>query len=153
MSTDVGTLKGSDMEARIEKHVPQFRHLVPRPVALTPAEVADLLDGEVAAGSLAPGEARQVERADLLVRSSDDGASPYLVLEISWLVEERDVRRAHHRAALLRQAGYDARGAVAGSRIQPDAVSLAERLGVVRTIDDEIDAALDAELSIGEERR
>jgi hypothetical protein len=43
LSTDLGTLKGADTEEWIQKHVPRFRHLIPRPTALTPAEVADLL--------------------------------------------------------------------------------------------------------------
>jgi hypothetical protein len=118
-------------------------------VALTPADVAALLDGEVAAGRLAPGEARQVERTDLILRSSESGVSPYLVLEVSWLVDARGVRRAHDRAALLRKAGHDARGAVAGTRILPDAVALAGRLGVERVIDEEDDEIDEAE-SIGD---
>jgi hypothetical protein len=140
LSTDLGTFKGIGMEERLRRRIPQFRHLVPEPVDLTPAEVAALLDGEVAAGRLAAGEARQVERSDLILRSSTSRESPYLLLEVSWLVDERDVRRAHDRAALLRKAGYDARAAVAGIRIQPDAVALAGRLGVERMIDEEDEA-------------
>ena len=152
LSTDLGTLKGIGMEERFQRRVPQFRHLVPEPVALTPAEVAALLDAEVVAGRLVPGEARQVERANLILRSSESDVSPYLVLEISWLVDERDVRRAHDRAALLRKAGHDARGAVAGTRIQPDAVALAHRLGVERMIDEEDDEPFDTESSDGSSR-
>jgi hypothetical protein len=149
LSTDLGTFKGIGMEERFRRRLPEFRHLVPQPIALTSDEVAALLDGEVAAGRLTPGEARQVERTDLILRSSESGASPYLVVEVSWLVDERDVRRAHDRAALLLKAGYDAHGAVAGTSIQPAAVALAGRLGVGRIIDEELDARADAEADGG----
>lgn len=147
LSTDLGTFKGIGMEDRFLRRIPQFRHLVSEPVALTAAEIATLLDGEVAAGRLTPGEARQVERSDLVLRSTVPGVSQHLVLEVSWLVDERDVRRAYDRAALLRTAGYDVLGAVAGTRIQPDAVALADRLGVARMIDEELDALADGESS------
>ena len=55
------------------------------------------------------------------------GPTAYLVVEVSWLVEQRDVRRALDRATLLSKAGYTVQAAVAGQRIQDDARDLAVR--------------------------
>ena len=150
VSGDLGTLKSGDMEERVLKRVVQFRHLIPWPVAMTAEHVAALLDDDIASGRLSRGEARQVERSDVIARSDEAGTPRYLVLEISWLVQVSDVRRAHDRAALLRKAGKDALAAVAGTQIEADAVALAERLSVARTIDEELDEAYE---SVGDETR
>jgi hypothetical protein len=109
-------------------------------VALSTDEVARFLDNEVAAGRLVQGESRRIERADLILRSAAPQTTAFLVVEVSWLVEERDVRRALDRASLLRKAGYEAGAAVAGQRIEAGARLLADRLGVGRVIDDEREA-------------
>jgi hypothetical protein len=140
MSGDLGTLKGTDMERRYREHASWFGHLIEQPVALTPAEVSTLLGREVAAGRLLPGDARRVDRADVILRSDEPGPPRFLVVEVSWLVQERDVRRALDRALLLRKAGHRADAAVAGEQIQEDARALAERLGVGRLIEEELDA-------------
>jgi hypothetical protein len=127
------------MEQHFRTGLSRFRHLVSGPVAFTTDEAAAWLDNEVMAGRLAPGDARRVERADLLIRGDRDSSTAYLVVEVSWLVDERDVRRAHDRAALLRKAGYETQAVVAGERIQEDALALAERLGVEHVLEDEAD--------------
>lgn len=139
MSDDLGSLKGSGMEQRFRERIADFRHMVPQPVALSADEVANLLDHEVTSGRLLPGDARRIERADLVVRGGPLGAPRYLVVEVSWLVAERDVRRALERAQLLQKAGYAAQGVVAGAQIQDDARVLAERLAVGRVIEAELD--------------
>jgi hypothetical protein len=139
MSDDLGSLKGSGMEQRFRERVMAFRHLVPQPVVLSPEDVAMVLDREVAGGRLLSGDARRVERADLVVRGGPPGAQRYLVVEVSWLVAERDVRRALERAQLLQKAGFAAHGVVAGAQIQGEARILAERLGVGRVIEAELD--------------
>lgn len=150
MSGDLGTLKGGDMEARVLKRIVQFRHLIRWPVAMTAEQVAVMMDDDIASGRLSRGEARQVERSDVIARSDESGTSQYLVLEISWLVQVSDVRRAHDRAVLLRKAGKAALAAVAGTQIEADAAALAERLSVARMIDEELD---EADELVGDETR
>ena len=141
----MGVLKGIGMEARYLGRITWFRDIITQPVALTSGEISAMVDAEVAAGRLTRSEARIVERADLVIRGTVSGAQAYLVVEVSWLVDERDVRRASDRARLLRKAGFQAQGAVAGYRMQEPARVLAERLGVERVIDDELDATGDAD--------
>jgi hypothetical protein len=136
-NTDLGTMKGISMEARYRERVPWFRHLAPGPVALMPAEVSKMIDLQVAAGRLSQSDGQRIELADLILRGGESGSPTYLIVEVSWLVDEGDVRRAHDRATLLRKAGYKTQGVVAGQRIQDDALVLAERLGVEHVIEDE----------------
>jgi hypothetical protein len=140
VSQDVGDLKGDGTEDRYRANVAWFRHILPKPGALSTDEVARFLDDEVAAGRLLPGESRCIERADVIMRGGEPHAPAFLVVEVSWQVNERDVRRAIDRASLLRKAGYEAHAAVAGRHIQEDARLLADRLGVGRVIDDEREA-------------
>jgi len=140
-NTEVGVLKGIGMEARYLERITWFRDFIAHPVALTPAEISEMVDAEVAAGRLTRPEARTVERANLVIRGTASGDPAYLVVEVSWLVNERDVRRAHDRARLLQKAGFHAHGAVAGHQMQEPARVLAERLGIERVIDEELDAA------------
>jgi hypothetical protein len=140
VSQDVGNLKGDGTEQKYRNNVAWFRDLLTQPVALSTDEVARFLDNEVAAGRLVQGESRRIERADLILRSAAPQTTAFLVVEVSWLVEERDVRRALDRASLLRKAGYEAGAAVAGQRIEAGARLLADRLGVGRVIDDEREA-------------
>ncbi len=140
VSQDVGQLKGDGTEQKYRTNVAWFRHLLPQPVALSTDDVARFLDNEVAAGRLQPGESRRIERADVIMRSGAAQTPTFLVVEVSRQVEERYVRRAADRAVLLSKAGYEARAAVAGQRIQDDARLLSDRLGVGRVIEDEREA-------------
>ena len=136
----LAVLKGSSMEERYRgRAVAYFSELVAEPVAFTTAEFDAFTGAELAAGRLLPAEARRLGRADLLVRGSVAGEPKYLVVEVSWALNEEGVERAADRAGLLRKAGYDAQGVVAGWRIQPAALQLAERIGVARMIERELD--------------
>ncbi|MFN8636345.1 MAG: hypothetical protein U0893_21050 [Chloroflexota bacterium] len=147
-NTDLGKLKGREMEDRYRARISTFRDLIPNPVALSFDEMVAFLDGEVAAGRLPRPDARRIENTDFIVRGGESSRPEFLVVEVSWLVDEHDVRRAGQRAALLRKAGYQTQGLVAGSRILDDARTLSDRLGVLRIIDEDDDAAYEAEHDI-----
>jgi argininosuccinate lyase len=61
-----------------------------------------------------------------------------LALEVSQVVDSRDVQRAHDRAEILSRIGVEAIAAVGGSRVTADATQLAEQLGV-RTVINSLD--------------
>ncbi|MCS6849064.1 MAG: hypothetical protein RMN52_15270 [Anaerolineae bacterium] len=65
------------------------------------------------------------------VRSTEaKGEDVWLAVEVSSVVDERDVQRAERRAALLRRAGLRAVPVAAGARINAEAESVAELLHV-----------------------
>jgi len=138
-NTDIGILKGNSVEERFRGRATFFSDLVPRPVVLTISEFDAFVADEIATGRLLPVEGRRVLRTDLLVRGGEPANPTYLVVEVSWSVDVSDVQRAAERAGLLRKAGHQARGAVAGWRIQREALDLAERLDVGRVIERELD--------------
>lgn len=136
------------MERRYREHAHMFDHLVAAPTPLSPVELGDWLRAEVQAGRLNPAEYQRLLRVDIVFRGGNPTDPEYLAVEVSWAVDETDVRRAVDRAALLQKTGVRARGAVAGYRIEPEAVALAERDGVPRVIEQELDAEDDAALGI-----
>ena len=71
------------------------------------------------------GRPRRMERAPWV----------WLALEVSSVVDRRDVERAVERAALLRKAGLLALPAVAGEQVTEGGEALAEEKGVVMVID------------------
>ncbi|MCC7367244.1 MAG: hypothetical protein IT306_02405 [Chloroflexi bacterium] len=136
----LGILKGNTMEERYRgRSRTYFGELLEQPVTLSIAEFDEFAAQQVTEGRLLPAEARRLGRADLLVRGTVAGSPKYLVVEASWALNQEDVERAADRAALLRKAGHDAQGVVAGWRIQPAALDLAERMGVARIIERELD--------------
>ena len=138
-NTDIGILKGNSVEARFRGRPTLFGDLVSQPVALSITEFDAFIAQEIAAGRLLPVEGRRVLRTDLLIRGGEPANPTYLAIEVSWSVDVSDVQRAAERAGLLRKAGHQARGAVAGWRIQREALDLAERLDVGRVIERELD--------------
>ncbi|MCX2728182.1 hypothetical protein OO015_11840 [Thermomicrobium sp. 4228-Ro] len=72
--------------------------------------------------------------ADLLVRGrlrTDDAREVWLVVEVSWVIDLRDVDRVLEWATLLRAAGLTAVPVVLGSRLTDEARLLAQRDGVL----------------------
>ncbi|GBD18620.1 Chromosome partition protein Smc [bacterium HR27] len=78
--------------------------------------------------------------ADLLVRGrlrNDDAREVWLVVEVSWVIDLRDVDRVLEWAALLRAAGLTAVPVVLGSRLTDEARLLAQRDGVLVEADEQ----------------
>ncbi|MDP8923693.1 MAG: hypothetical protein M3O34_12530 [Chloroflexota bacterium] len=138
--TDISELKGRDMERHYRDRAHMFDHLIPAPVPLTSIELGTWLGAQVQAGHLNPAEYQRILRVDIVFRGGDPTNPEYLAVEVSWAVDESDVRRAVQRAAVLRKTGVRARAVVAGRRIEPEAAALAEREGVAQVIEEELDA-------------
>jgi len=89
------------------------------------------LDEAVERGLVAEAEVSQLAWSDAVVRAQDASTQDEVILsvELSTTVNEDDVEHASARAAVLRRAGYDRRGFVAGHSISTRARELAEATG------------------------
>jgi len=141
MSVDLGELKGDSLERRYRERGPAYvAQLLRRPRVLTVEQVLALLEPAVQRGELPADEAEDVALADVVIRGKrrDDEVDVYLVLEVSWRVDTRDVERAVRRAAGLQRAGLAAVPAVAGRAILPEAAERARELRVWQLTDGQI---------------
>jgi hypothetical protein len=127
---DVGELKGKSLEAdyRARGHA-YFSRLIRRPHVLTSDELMTLIEDARDSGVFSDADAQEIYDADLVVRGrrSEDGASVYLLVEVSWGIGPHDVERAAQRAALLASTGTTVFPVVAGKRVTPRAAQLAQR--------------------------
>ncbi|MFN8508606.1 MAG: hypothetical protein U0547_13740 [Dehalococcoidia bacterium] len=102
----------------------------------------ELFEAADEAGTISEVEALAVRRLDLIVEGVEgrgaEARPAMLAVEISARVEAGDVERAAMRAAVLRQVGYNAYPAVAGSRMDPRVRSIAEGSGVEVFIESEV---------------
>ena len=98
-------------------------------------ELDDLLEEALAAGVLTEEDAEELRRADGVFRGRRDGREVYLVLEASGAVDERDVRRAVDRAALLARTGRSVLALVAGEDVSDEASHLALNAGAWQVTD------------------
>ena len=127
-ATDLGTLKGRSLEWEYRTKVyTYFGRIVRRAHVLSPEELTALLEDAIDSGALSEAQAEDVSLADVLVRGRrrSDGATVFLVVEVSWGVGPQDVERAIRRAALLARTGTPALPVVAGTWVTPEAASLA----------------------------
>jgi hypothetical protein len=133
LTDQVAGINGWVWEWRYRLHAPAyFSRILRRLQVLTPERLAPILDGAVAAGQLSEGDADEVEHADLVCRGRrlDTDETAYLVVEVSAGVGPSDVERAARRAALLARTGTPALAVVAGQRLTPRAIEMAQQLGV-----------------------
>jgi hypothetical protein len=139
LSTDMGDLKGRTLHAGYVHAPLLFDHLLPEPVALSRPELNTLLRAAIADGQMERGDVVRVLRTDIIFRAEGETPPRYLAVEVSWTIGVSDVIRAAERARLLSKLGRPALAAVAGRRIQPDAVDLASRRDVAVILDEQMD--------------
>ncbi|MHB8340686.1 MAG: hypothetical protein ACYDB7_05860 [Mycobacteriales bacterium] len=96
LEASVGTLKGTDLERRVEAH--PRRYLTAALAAARTVGEAELL---AMAGDELDERLTEVERADLVVRGRLGGEKLLGVVEVSWRAHSDDVERAHRRASVL----------------------------------------------------
>jgi len=85
------------------------------------------------AGEITTEEWDEIHRLDVLASGQSvtgSGSDAWAALELSLVVNNGDVERAHARAAILRRHGIDALPMVDGRAITPEAEELASALGV-----------------------
>jgi hypothetical protein len=135
LTTDVGELKGSDLEHRYrERPFAYFQRLVRQAHTLSGDELNAMLDRAVAAGQLTEEDVDEIVWADAVVRGRrrEDDQEVYLVVEASWGVGPYDVQRADKRAKLLAKAGVTTLPVVAGMWVTPDGELAARAIKVWR---------------------
>jgi hypothetical protein len=123
LTTDVGELKGSDLERRYrERPFAYFQRLIRHAHTLSGDELNAMLDRAVTAGQLTEEDVDEIVWADAIVRGRrrEDDQEVYLVVEASWGVGPYDVQRADKRAKLLAKAGLTTLPVVAGMWVTPD---------------------------------
>ncbi|HML96848.1 MAG TPA: hypothetical protein PKD75_00055 [Tepidiformaceae bacterium] len=128
---ELANIRGDLLEARFERNLGNWlREWARRPRKVLVDDLA-LLDEALAGGLVTEDEVRQIAALDFLVqgRDRDTARELFFAVEVSHTVNTESVERAATRAAILRKAGYEARGLVTGHRISETAEALAERLG------------------------
>ena len=123
LTTDVGELKGSDLERRYrERPFTYFQRLIRQAHTLSGDELNAMLDRAVTAGQLTEEDVDEIVWADAIVRGRrrEDNQEVFLVVEASWGVGPYDVQRADRRAKLLAKAGVITLPVVAGMWVTPD---------------------------------
>ncbi len=125
MGGDVSMLKGSDYESHVARLASRFLH---RQLGIAAtvfssqrnqAALATLLDDAEKQGTI---DADETDKTDLILTT--DGPTDYILAEISITIQQRDVDRATHRAALLAKA--------TGQSVTPFAFGAQEALGLNR---------------------
>ena len=125
---DVSMLKGSDYESHVARLANRFlrRQLG---IAATifssqrnQAALATLLDDAETRGNINADETDELDKTDLILTA--DGPTDYILAEISITIQQHDVDRAAHRAALLAKA--------TGQTVTPFAFGTQEEPGLNR---------------------
>lgn len=132
---DLSVLKGRSEEAEARKRIPAVFGRFLRKTRVHDSEQFTPIAEEQFV--LSEDDFSELLFADLFVSGQlkRDGRPIWLVVEVSWGVGIADVERAHARAAILRQAGADAYGAVMGQTITRAARQRAQQLGVIVALD------------------
>ena len=141
IENDLGSVKGWGLELLCARRPGMIgRRLdLARVRTVDPGEVAEMADDARYNGTITRAEHDQIIRADVIYHGlrDSDRIPCYAVLEVSYVVDINDVRRAITRANLLsRITGVDAFSAVAGDRITEGARMATETHGSVSTVDD-----------------
>ncbi len=116
LQRDVGDLKGRSLEAEWSRKAPAylgrwFRRLK----VLQPEALRAILDEAEDEGLLSREEVVEVLQADVVAEGFGDDRTPVRVLvEVSYVIDSHDVRRARQRADLLARLGVPVVAIVAG---------------------------------------
>jgi hypothetical protein len=128
----VGNLEGWRYQEQFNARA-RVTEILRRPVEVDLADLDPVLDARDG-GRISVDEWKQLLALDFLLRGrlrpGPDAPERFVALEVSQVVDSRDVQRAHDRAAILSRVGLEAIAAVGGSRLTQDAAQLADRLGV-----------------------
>jgi len=138
----VGNLEGWRYEQKFNARS-RVAAILRRPQDLQVADLDPILDAREE-GRLSQEEWKQLLALDFLFKGkagkAPEAPERLVALEVSQVVDSRDVQRASDRAAILSRLGFDTIAAVGGRRLTEEATALAERLGV-RTLFDFSDDA------------
>ena len=125
---DVSMLKGSDYESHVARLASRFLH---RQLGIAATvfssqrnqtALATLLDDAETHGNINADETDELDNTDLILTA--DGPTGYILAEISITIQQHDIDRAAHRAALLAKA--------TGHSVTPFAIGAQEAPGLNR---------------------
>ncbi len=143
IENDLGSVKGWGLEllcARRPGMIGRGLDLL-RMRTVDPGEVNEKAADALDSGTITREEHDQIILADVIYRGvkASDRTPCYAVLEVSYVVDINDVRRAIARADILsRITGLDVVSVVAGDRITEGARTAAETHGGISNVDDVI---------------
>jgi hypothetical protein len=137
----VADLKGDQLERHYREHADAyFAPLLNRLRVLSVEERSSLAADARDAGRLSREGAHDLLRSDLILRGkAADGSDLFLVVEVSSVIDSRDVIRAAHRAQLLATAtGLPATSGVAGKQATSEAAAECSAQHVWQIIDGQV---------------
>ncbi len=146
LTDDVGELKGQGLERRYREHAPSyFSRLIRRCRVVGSPQLNELLEDAVDRGVLSQGDLNVVNLADLILRGRrlGDRLEVMVLVEISWVIDRNDVRRAADRAALLAKLGTPVMPVVAGASITEPAATMARNLDVRQLLNGRVESPAD----------
>ena len=146
LTDDVGELKGQGLERRYREHAPSyFSRLIRRCRVVGSPQLNELLEDAVDRGVLSQGDLNDVNLADLILRGRrlSDRLEVMVLVEISWVIDRSDVRRAADRATLLAKLGTPVMPVVAGASITEPAATMARNLDVRQLLNGRVESPAD----------
>ena len=147
LTDDVGVLKGQGLEYRYREHAPSyFSGLIRRCRVVGSPQLNEMLEDAVDRGVLSQGDLNDVTLADLILRGRRlaDRAEVMVLVEISWVIDRNDVRRAAGRAALLAKLGTPVVPVVAGASITEPAAAMARNRNVRQLLNGRVESSPDS---------
>ncbi len=119
LTRDVSVLKRNDLERQYRERAasyfgrPDFRKVQ----ALSAQELTDALADALDAGVITPEDYAEARRVDLVIRGQWKDRPLHLALEVSWVLDRRDIERAVRRARILQNVLGETWPAVAGRQL------------------------------------
>lgn len=148
LTDHVGELKGQGLEYRYREHAPAyFSRLIRKCRVVGSVQLTELLEEAVDRGVLSQRDQNSVTLADLVLRGRRlaDGREVMVLVEVSWVIDRNDVRRAADRAALLAKLGTPVMPVVAGGSVTEPAAAMARSLNVQQMLNGRVlDSAVDS---------
>lgn len=129
----MGNIEGELLESKYDRNVENWLGFyINRPARVSIHALTRVREA-VQSGDISPQQMGRLRDLDLLVGGTEpgDGDEILLAIEVSYAIDEDDVRRANAAAEILRGAGYRARGLVGGYRIHPAAETAAAEADVI----------------------
>jgi hypothetical protein len=139
MDHDLGKLKGWALERQYADKAPAVFGLWLRRLRVLLPGSLDAATEDRLLAHLTEAEYQDVLRLDLVLRGrpvrAAERAEVYLAVEVSGIIDRRDVDRAQRRAGLLRKAGLPAVPVVAGEDVTEGAAALLHEVPVAVALD------------------
>ncbi len=130
LTQDVAILKDRDLRRLyVERAAAYFGRPDFRKVrALSSSEIVEALEQALDAGEISPQAFEDARLTDVAIRGQRRGDVLHVVLEVSWVVDRKDVERSVRRAEVLRKVLGEVWPGVAGSRLTKGAQEMIRQM-------------------------